>query len=460
MMRWLARLLHPKRKNPGRPEARVFLAHPDPVMSVLTETADVITGTLKEVRRQHRQSLQTYRAPPPLPAPRPTPDKDVSLTTPRPPPKPTSRRQRPPPTPAPASGAHSTDAAILTNLKRASTAKQRRAAALKHPELRPPHDALNPRENTLLELTYWQGLTYKDAAMRFGFSPDWASQVCNKALRKLTYHVQRGGRLGTASQGPPDPRHDPRLGDFARAHSAMERLRVSRRYPELKPPHAFLTNRENVVLEWTYWQGRSDEDHATPFFLTQKELRAVRNRAFRKLNDHYQHHQPRQAFQHAPPHQPEADGRLAELKRPSPVTSGEDAPITALLQAGPAEKRRKVAERYPELRPPHPCLTRDQNELLEMAFWQARTYREIAELKSLARREVGTRIRKALRKLNQHLHGDAHGDEDRLGEVLLALNECGSVRRAAKKLKLPKDVLKVIMEREGIKARFVFEVEP
>ncbi|CAA9228791.1 MAG: hypothetical protein AVDCRST_MAG93-792 [uncultured Chloroflexia bacterium] len=89
-----------------------------------------------------------------------------------------------------------------------------------------------------------------------------------------------------------------------------------------------------------------------------------------------------------------------------------------------------------------------------------RTYREIAELKNLARKDVGTRIRKALKKLNQHLHGESHEDEDRLGEVLLALNECSSVRRAAKRLKLPKDVLKAFMEREGIKTRFVFEVEP
>ena len=142
------------------------------------------------------------------------------------------------------------------------------------------------------------------------------------------------------------------------------------------------------------------------------------------------------------------------------VVSGEDAHITAFLRAGPAEKRRSVAQHHPELRPPQPCLSRDENDLLELAFWQARTYREIAELKNLARREVGTRIRKALKKLDQHLLGEPRKDEDRLGEVLLALNECGSVRKAAKKLGLPKDVVKSFVEREGIKARFVFEVEP
>lgn len=56
MMRWLARLLHERRKKPRRPEARVFPAHSAPalVMDVLTETADVITDTLKERGRQHR----------------------------------------------------------------------------------------------------------------------------------------------------------------------------------------------------------------------------------------------------------------------------------------------------------------------------------------------------------------------------------------------------------------------
>jgi hypothetical protein len=129
MMRWLARLLHPKRKKPRRPEARVLLALPDPVMGVLSKTADVITDTLKERGRQHRQAR---RASPPLPAPRPTAaDKDASPKTPRPPPKATSQQQQALPTPAPASGAHSTDAAILTDLKRASTAKQRKEAAMK-----------------------------------------------------------------------------------------------------------------------------------------------------------------------------------------------------------------------------------------------------------------------------------------------------------------------------------------
>lgn len=150
------------------------------------------------------------------------------------------------------------------------------------------------------------------------------------------------------------------------------------------------------------------------------------------------------------------------IPTPAPASSAHSsdaAILTDLKLASSAKQRKEAAIKRPELRPPHDALNHRENAILELAFWQARTYREIAELKNLARREVGTRIRKALKKLDQHLHGELHEDEDRLEEVLLALNECSSVRRAAKKLKLPKDVLKAFMEREGVKTRVVFEVD-
>jgi len=85
-MRWLARLLHERRKKPRRAEARVFLARhtPTPVTDVLNMTVDMITGTRKEGDRQHRESLPARRAPPPPP----TTNKDVSPTTPQLPPSP------------------------------------------------------------------------------------------------------------------------------------------------------------------------------------------------------------------------------------------------------------------------------------------------------------------------------------------------------------------------------------
>ncbi len=142
-----------------------------------------------------------------------------------------------------------------------------------------------------------------------------------------------------------------------------------------------------------------------------------------------------------------------------PVVLGEDTRITTLRRMGQAQTRREVATRHPELRPPHSCLSDDENELLELVFWQARTFGGVANLKNTTRKQVSTGVQQALERLNRHLCRASHQDDDHLDEVLLALNACGSVRRAAKNLKVGKDVLKAFMEREGIKTRFVFEVD-
>ncbi len=53
---------------------------------------------------------------------------------------------------------------------------------------------------------------------------------------------------------------DPRFRALSRAGSPDERQRIAARIPELRPPHRCLTDRENLVLEWTYWDGLSDAD--------------------------------------------------------------------------------------------------------------------------------------------------------------------------------------------------------
>ena len=334
--------------------------------------------------------------------------------------------------------------ARLTELILASTARQRQEAAFKHPKLRPPHDALNLRENDLLELTFWQGLTYKEAGQRFTFSAGRASPVANKALRKLGVHMQRGGSLGKAPPGFLE-----RLDELRCARSVSGRKAVAARYHELRPPHTLLQPRENDVLERFYWQGQPFDTIAEHHGLTRQQTSKVRDDALKKLEVHYPHAQAQDRT--AP----------AEAKEVAPqaVVLGEDARITAFRRAGPTEKRREVAGRYPELRPPHKCLSETENDLLELVFWQGQTFAEVAALRGLPRKEIGTRVRRALEQLNRHLYGDAQQDEDRLGEVLLALNECGSVKRAAKKLEVGKDVLKAFVAREGISARTVFEVD-
>lgn len=342
----------------------------------------------------------------------------------------------------------------IAEFQLASTAKQRRAAATKHPELRPPHDALDLRENALLELAYWQGLTYKEIGEMYTFSSGRASQVCNKALRKLSYRLARGGHLGVAADLDLDS--DPRLDDFRTARSVSMRRTVAARYPELRPPHTFLQDRENDVLERFYWKGQTFDSIAEPYRLTRNEVTKLRDEGLRKLNFHYRRTRAQAAKSSA------EELKAAQSDVPvqaTPSVLGEDARITALRRLGHPDNRREVAGRYPELRPPHECLSQTENDLLELALWQGRPYAEIASRKGLTRREVGTGVRGALERLNRHLCCDTNDDEDHLDTVLLALNEYGSARRAAKKLRVSKDVLRAFIERAGIKSRIVFEVE-
>lgn len=183
-------------------------------------------------------------------------------------------------------------------------------------------------------------------------------------------------------------------------------------------------------------------------------MREVRNTALRKLHCEYRRSQEQKAERDV--REPGATHTDVTVQA-TLLVLGQDARITALRRLGPPDNRRKIAGRYPELRPPHDALTEDDNDLLELALWQRRPYAEIASRKGLTCREVSTGVRGALERLNRHLRRDSNDDEDHLDTVLLALNEYGSVRRAAKKLRVSKDVLQAFIERVGIKSRIVFE---
>lgn len=55
----------------------------------------------------------------------------------------------------------------------------------------------------------------------------------------------------------PHQQVDPRFNALSRAGSPNERQHLAARLPELRPPHRCLTGRENLVLEWSYWDGLS-----------------------------------------------------------------------------------------------------------------------------------------------------------------------------------------------------------
>ena len=205
-----------------------------------------------------------------------------------------------------------------------------------------------------------------------------------------------------------------------------------------------------------YWQGHTYLDVAQHCGLARNKVRAVRNTTLRKLHCEYRRSQAQKAELDV--REPGAIHTDVPVQA-TPSVLGEDARITALRRLGHPDNRREMAGRYPELRPPHDALNRDDNDLLELALWQGRPYAETASRKGLPSREVSTGVRGALERLNRHLCRDTNDDEDHLDTMLLALNECGSVRRAAKKLRVSKDVLKAFVARAGIKSRIVFEVE-
>ena len=365
-------------------------------------------------------------------------------------------RKKPQPVPEPVYNPTHKPDARLTELQLASTsARLRQETASKYPELRPPHDTLSDWENRLLELAYWQGHTYKELDNALGFSAGWASNKCNRALRKLVYHSLRpveGEEVGIEfAQLPPDPR----LTELEKVQGTQKRIAAARRFPELRPPHGFLSDLENSVLERYYWQGQTYQKVAENCGLTRNMVREVRNIALRKLHHAYRRTQAQKANHDVK----EPDTAQADVSIQTTSVLGEDPRITTLRRLGHPDKRREVARRYPELRPPHDCLREEENDLLELALWQGKTFAEIASLRGHTRKEVGTGVRGALGRLNAHLCRDVHGDEDQLDRVLLALNECGSVKRAAKKLEVGRDVLKTFIARAGIQTRIVFEVE-
>ena len=252
----------------------------------------------------------------------------------------------------------------------------------------------------------------------------------------------------------PSRKTDPRLVALKLASDAKRRQEAASRHPELRPPHAILNSRENQALELAFWRGLFYKDVGKQLGVSTARATQLSNRALRKLDFHYR---PTQGQEGSPS---QTGTKVAPPPTPSPLpVILEDPRITALRTAGPAPARQEVAGRYPELRPPHTYLSDLQNELLELAYWQGLRFKELEDLKDLSGRRVSTSIRQALKQLDRHLHRESHQDEDSLDAVLLALNACGSVKHAATKLGLNTDVLNAFMQRAGIKARTVFEVD-
>ncbi len=128
----------------------------------------------------------------------------------------------------------------------------------------------------------------------------------------------------------PNPQVDPRFRALSLAGSPNERQRLAARLPELRPPHRCLTGRENLVLEWSYWNGLSDADIELKLggaFLPH----VVRNEALRKLAKHV-------AAKRKPVQEPPR--QLPEPWNPTPRISATPALPSCNLPALPNDARR------------------------------------------------------------------------------------------------------------------------
>lgn len=182
---------------------------------------------------------------------------------------------------------------------------------------------------------------------------------------------------------------DPRLSALSRAGSPDERQRIAARIPELRPPHRCLTDRENLVLEWTYWDGLRDVEIKQKLggaFLPH----VVRNEALRKLAKHVA--AKRQPVQETP------------RQLPEPYTPRKlDPRIAALQLASTAKQRQEAAKKHPTLRPPHDALSSTQNLVLELAFRQGLTYKEVGKQLGISSSRASQISHIAVRKLNYRL---------------------------------------------------------
>ena len=75
----------------------------------------------------------------------------------------------------------------------AVTAEDRLEAAKQSPDLRPPHPYLTKEEGRVLELVFWQGLDYGEAAARIGFPKSKVARLRHSATQKMVEHVEKNG---------------------------------------------------------------------------------------------------------------------------------------------------------------------------------------------------------------------------------------------------------------------------
>jgi len=94
-----------------------------------------------------------------------------------------------------------TTAQVVQRFVDAVTVEDRLRTAKRHPELRPPHDCLTKEEDKVLELVFWEGLDYNQAAGRTGFPVNKVFRLRHRAVKKLADYVETGGAFRQSDTG-------------------------------------------------------------------------------------------------------------------------------------------------------------------------------------------------------------------------------------------------------------------
>lgn len=238
---------------------------------------------------------------------------------------------------------------------------------------------------------------------------------------------------------------DPAFQRFVMAKTLEEKRFTAKRHPELKALLDFLTEREALVIHALYWEDLTLVAVGERLGVTREAVRQIANRAVQKLKYHdrrqlerykdqtrredmvdalQQHSTLGEAALKLDLSPKEVLACLRRLENAPSVASpgrepGDDPRVEALKEASLPAARQRVATSYPELRPPHVFLNRDENRVLEVLYRQGVPYEN-------ARRELvwasGTRIREieasALEKMAYYLQHQpvAYYKSERAGE--------------------------------------------
>lgn len=72
-----------------------------------------------------------------------------------------------------------------------------------------------------------------------------------------------------------------------------------------------------------------------------------------------------------------------------------------------AKNRLEAAKRFPNLRPPHAYLTKEEDRVLELVFWQSLDYSEAAAQTGFPKSKVARLRHSATQKMAEYIESEA-----------------------------------------------------